>query len=123
MLLQCSLASNQDTVALGKLETKILLWENVVIDQPVIASGKWDDLVFNSCCIYSACEQKAKEEEETHCVLLNLIYSLLFSLSLPFKVLNNASSVVVITFSKADAERLRLFERELRLTSDYYKSD
>ena len=31
--------------------------------------------------------------------------------------------LVVITFSKADAERLRLFERELRLTSDYYKSD
>ena len=31
--------------------------------------------------------------------------------------------VVVITFSKADAERLRLIKRELRLTSDYYKSD
>ena len=32
-------------------------------------------------------------------------------------------TVVVITFSKADAERLRLIKRELRLTSDYYKSD
>ena len=31
--------------------------------------------------------------------------------------------LVVITFSKADAERLRLIKRELRLTSDYYKSD
>lgn len=34
-----------------------------------------------------------------------------------------ASALVVITFSKADAERLRLIKRELRLTSDYYKSD
>ena len=33
------------------------------------------------------------------------------------------SRLVVITFSKADAERLRLIKRELRLTSDYYKSD
>ena len=32
-------------------------------------------------------------------------------------------TLVVITFSKADAERLRLIKRELRLTSDYYKSD
>ena len=31
--------------------------------------------------------------------------------------------LVVITFSKADAERLRLIKRELWLTSDYYKSD
>ena len=31
--------------------------------------------------------------------------------------------LVVITFSTADAERLRLIKRELRLTSDYYKSD
>ena len=76
MLLQYSLASNQDTVVLGKLETKISYWENVVIDQPVIASGKMDDLVFNGCCIYFACEQKAKEEEEeeTHLLLLNKLY-------------------------------------------------
>ena len=31
--------------------------------------------------------------------------------------------LVVITFSKADGERLRIIKRELRLTSDYYKSD
>ena len=75
-----------------------------MIDQPVIAGGKMDALVFNGCCIYSACEQKAKEEEETHCVLLNinLIHSVLFSFSLPFKVFlaNNASSLSSIHLVK-----------------------
>ena len=73
MLLQCSLASNQDTVVLGKLENYHIIVENVVIDQPVIASGKWDDLVFNGCCIYSDCEQKAMEEETTHLYLLKFL--------------------------------------------------
>ena len=36
---------------------------------------------------------------------------------------SSAAALVVITFSKADAEQLRLIKRELRLTSDYCKSD
>ena len=35
-----------------------------------------------------------------------------------FLAVQNSSIVVVITFSKADAERLRLIKREFRLTPD-----
>ena len=51
-----------------------------------------------------------------------VLLKVLKKVKLPKKVLK-AYLLVVITFSKADAERLRLIKRELRLTSDYYKSD
>ena len=60
-------------------------------------------------------EANASRRNHTELSLLNI--------KMMMVMLIDDTILVVITFSKADAERLRLIKRELRLTSDYYKSD